>query len=374
MACWMAGIALLAVHAVSLQIQANSSQILGGILEAAKSGLKPVSKKAPGAFGKKKALKQRSAAGPCLLYTEKYCNSAPEMARLWTAFTIDACKTACAGTSGCTHFSSTIKSGDCLMYTECGSQQLYGDGTMGTKTYSMAPCPTPAPTPSPGGSGDPHVVNVRGQHFEVFQLGEHTLVHLPRSAPANETLLDVKVKIAPCNHDLFSWNCKSRFIEDVNISGSLIGEKKSVHFSAGKLIEKQEILTARSGDGKLWHHKHDLHFDLHSSKYGPVRMTATTGKAGTGMKLHLGDAATIFIQSKQSKFKNAGKKDVHWLDVSVRGLQNLGGDIGGLLGLDDHTKAAAVPEECTGLKEKMMQKISSGAPPRTAVQGEAGMA
>merc|ERR1719335_114324 len=69
-----------------------------------------------------------------------------------------------------------------------------------------------------GGEGDPHVTNIKGEHFEVAQLGQHTLLHVPRLAPAQQTLLDVKITISACSHDLFNWQCKSRFIESMNIS------------------------------------------------------------------------------------------------------------------------------------------------------------
>lgn len=278
----------------------------------------------------------------------KYCTSGNIVSVL------DAnCRQRCASDTRCKYYSFWPDSNWCHTSTSCTTVDTQN---LQIKVYEKLDSP-------PGGSGDPHVVNVNGEHFEVFQLGEHTLVHHPRFAPVNETLLDVKVTIAPCNYDLFTWNCNSRFIETVNVSGSLIGEKNSVHFFAGKLTEPMELLTVRTGDGNQWHHERGLQFDLHSSKYGPVRMTATTGKTGTGLKLHVGDAATIFVQSKQNKFKNSGNKDVHWLDVTVRGLQNLGGEIGGLLGLDDHTKASAIPAECIGLKKKMLKKKAATSKP-----------
>jgi len=198
---------------------------------------------------------------------------------------------------------------------------------------------------------DLHVHNIKGEQFEVEQLGKHTLVHVPRFAPADQTLLDVQVTIAPCNYDLYGWQCKSRFIESVNISGLALGEKKSIHLTAGKLTEPPEFLVARTGDGEVRHHQDVLQLEsinLHSSTYGNVTLDALQTDEGHGFKVHLGDTATVHVQSKTHKERT----DVHWLNVNIRGLRFLGDEIGGLLGFDDHSAASEIPEDCPGLQEK----------------------
>lgn len=204
----------------------------------------------------------------------------------------------------------------------------------------------------------------------VEQLGEHTLVHVPRQATASQTLLDVKVTISTCNHDLFNWQCNSRFIESVNISGSLLGDKRSVHITAGKLTEPAKLLTVLTGDGE--EHPHDLGLDLKlgSTKHGSVRLEAVgyaNDESHTGFKLHLGDFAHVFVQRKL----HDEHKDVHWLDVKIQGLRALTDDVGGLLGFDDHTDASAVPKECPGLQKRVEnQKIHEKLSERNIISAE----
>merc|ERR550537_1330458 len=113
---------------------------------------------------------------------------------------------------------------------------------------------------------------------------------MPRRAPPEQTLLDIKVTIATCNHDLFGWQCQSRFIESVNVSGSLLGEKRSVFITAGPLTSPTKSFTAQTGDGQ-WH-QHQLGHDvsLAAGNFGQVELKAVGYKSDErhkGFKLRL---------------------------------------------------------------------------------------
>merc|ERR1719382_2041937 len=80
--------------------------------------------------------------------------------------------------------------------------------------------PTPAP-PTPAfttkATGDPHLVNIRGQHFDVLQPGVHTLLQIPRRANPRNTLLRVE---ATAEH--VGGTCADMYFEAMNITGKWV--------------------------------------------------------------------------------------------------------------------------------------------------------
>ncbi|CAK0812521.1 unnamed protein product, partial [Prorocentrum cordatum] len=69
----------------------------------------------------------------------------------------------------------------------------------------IAPCdprregsadPTPSPTPSSvQGTGDPHLVNIYGEHFDIYQPGAYVPLQVPRGASLDATRLLVKASV-----------------------------------------------------------------------------------------------------------------------------------------------------------------------------------
>ncbi|CAK0851419.1 unnamed protein product [Prorocentrum cordatum] len=56
--------------------------------------------------------------------------------------------------------------------------------------------PTPSPTPSSvQGTGDPHLVNIYGEHFDIYQPGAYVLLQVPRGASLDATRLLVKASV-----------------------------------------------------------------------------------------------------------------------------------------------------------------------------------
>merc|ERR1719356_733328 len=53
------------------------------------------------------------------------------------------------------------------------------------------------------GTGDPHLSNTRGEHFDIYQPGNMALLHVPRSAELARTLLlveaEAKLMGDPCS-------------------------------------------------------------------------------------------------------------------------------------------------------------------------------
>ncbi|CAK0848750.1 unnamed protein product [Prorocentrum cordatum] len=82
---------------------------------------------------------------------------------------------------------------------------------------AAAVLPTPAPTIS--ATGDPHLVNLQGEHFDVNQVGEFTLLRIPEDA-GSPAELELKATVLP-EH---GKPCTT-YITEVEISGTWLGGK-----------------------------------------------------------------------------------------------------------------------------------------------------
>lgn len=189
---------------------------------------------------------------------------------------------------------------------ELGTSRWTHHGTGRTYLPTLTPSPTASPTAAPtaapeaaggsgplsvSGTGDPHLVNVHGQRFDLYQPGVHPLVRIPRSAMRKVALL------VAARATRLGDGCKELYFTEVNITGT---------WSRGR-----QNLTWAAGD-------------------------AAPGRARWRM------------------FRQVGVKVVHghtllgtrYLNVLVRGLNKAHYAIGGLLGEDDHTAAGTPGADC----------------------------
>merc|ERR1719450_1893707 len=88
----------------------------------------------------------------------------------------------------------------------------------------MKKAPTPSPTPSPtsatpsfgamAATGDPHLVNVHGQKFDLYQPGLHTLIRIPKTAAGDKTSFLVQALATRLGD-----GCEDMYFTKVNITG-----------------------------------------------------------------------------------------------------------------------------------------------------------
>jgi len=166
------------------------------------------------------------------------------------------------------------------------------------------PQPTPASTPQSApastpmqtvkATGDPHLQNIHGQHFDLMKPGKHVLIHLPRKAPIANALLHVKGKVkqlgGPCE----------MYFQELNITGKWADRK-------------------RSGG-----------FKFHASKRRRKRDSNL---------LHLGKVAIKVVHGRTTK-------GARYLNFFVKHLSKTGLVVGGLLGEDDHSREAVRSSSC----------------------------
>jgi len=142
------------------------------------------------------------------------------------------------------------------------------------------------------GKGDPHLTNMHGERFDLYQPGVHTLLQIPRRADDFDTLLRVQADARR-----LGGMCADLYFQTVNITGSWSPQDGGFQY------------FAESGpDSKLW------------TRFGEVELKIKRGKTDGG---------------------------IVYLNVFVKHLARVSHSVGGLLGEDDHEAAATPGRDCT---------------------------
>jgi hypothetical protein len=144
-------------------------------------------------------------------------------------------------------------------------------------------------------TGDPHMVNMRGQRFDIMQAGAHVLLRIPRGAVAETSLL-----AAEAYAERSGPACSELYFKSLNLTGRWADELRSGGFQffagAPSAHRRAGWLHIRSVDVKVrW------------------------GRTGDG---------------------------VEYLNLFFRHLGSVGFPVGGLLGEDDHSQAATESPHC----------------------------
>jgi len=167
---------------------------------------------------------------------------------------------------------------------------------------------TSAPTPVPvvigasmgavAGTGDPHLQNIYGERFDLMQAGRHVLVHIPRGARSEGTLLRVDAQA-----ERLGELCADIYFQELNITGKWV----EAHQAGGL---QYRAADAVAGDPK-W------------MQFGKADIKVKHGHTLQGIR---------------------------YLNVYVRHLDRTGFSVGGLLGEDDHSLAVTPPKDCRHLQ------------------------
>lgn len=206
-------------------------------------------------------------------------------------------------------------------------------------------------------TGDPHVVNMRGEKFDIVQLGWHRLLVLPRDSSRSQAQLHVEGRIerlARCGATFMtSIVVTGRWIEEgpgyprsLGFQTDALGLASDHHDIADMASLRVDNKTARSVEefarlvpsGLVQVSRAER--TPHSKTAPRVRVLSVNVSLGGGAKL------TITFMHTRTRAKVAGIGRVNHLDLAVRGLKVSGIPVGGLLGEDDHRSVAMVPSEC----------------------------
>jgi hypothetical protein len=150
-------------------------------------------------------------------------------------------------------------------------------------------------------TGDPHLVNVHGQHFDLMKPGVHVLLHVPFKARPSQVVLHVDA-----DAQRVGGACADTYFMSINITG--------------KWVESRVHALGIAGSG--------------------LSFSAGSGSAHTGTKwMSFGKMMLKVVHGRTSE-------GTAYLNFFVRNLRHAGHLVGGLLGEDDHEDAATVSGAC----------------------------
>jgi hypothetical protein len=254
-------------------------------------------------------------------------------------------------------------------YEGCGASNTvldpYHDLSYGTGGCCLGPPTFPLATPMPTVSarGDPHLVNLQGEHFDVNHGGDFTLLRIPQSVnkPA-EVALDASIRPEherPC----------TTYITEVTLSGSwlngaVVQVRSYLKSRAGNRTDQSfgvRVLESGAPSEAPWEGIEELaQGDRVISKAGLLDgFTVSMSKTQWNSRKGAGGAPTAagqIVFRLQSGFNTESalivvRQDLpgqEHLNLAVRHLFALGrADVGGLLGFDAHSESLeAVTPEC----------------------------
>jgi len=166
--------------------------------------------------------------------------------------------------------------------------------------------------------GDPHVSNMKGEKFDILKSGTRVMVEYPRESSSDPSLL-VTAQIVRADA---KW-CENTFIESVHAHGSMLGS--TVSFTMGKLrspgpfnvkIDQKSMSLSEVV-------KHEVPLPAHGSYLSGDAAQMTLLSQGVSIRVEL---------IKHSHFQ--------FFNLDVGGLSSLPGEVGGLLGMADHSGEA----------------------------------
>ncbi|CAK0883937.1 unnamed protein product [Prorocentrum cordatum] len=194
----------------------------------------------------------------------------------------------------------------------------YGQLCVSESVQATTPGPTLAPTLAPtaaptvssaGATGDPHLQNMFGQRFDLMKPGAHVLINIPRGVRAENALLRVEAEARRMGR-----GCADMYFQTLNVTGQWAeaGQERGYQYDA----------LSGSKESPRW------------LTIGKVEIKVTHGQTESGIR---------------------------YLNFYVKHLGQVGFAVGGLLGEDDFTDAASIPDGC-----KKMTSLHPGAVARAS--------
>jgi len=213
------------------------------------------------------------------------------------------------------------------------------------------PTPTGGPPGPPGppatAQGDPHLQNMRGKKFDVRRPGNHTFLVVPRGAGPDDAQLYVWADVTPLDGKLCKYQT-GLFITELTLTGKWLKPMGgSLRLSTGTKEFNTPATWGLSLGGSPNLSVQDFKRRLRQlpERMGSLRPT-NVEKPNTNknnhvdtmrLQLYLGRShLTVGWAHTQDPMSN-------WLWLNVGGIG--AGNLGGLLGDDDHTWVT-VPEKC----------------------------
>lgn len=207
---------------------------------------------------------------------------------------------------------------------------------------------------------DPHVTNMDGQKFDIYQTGNHTLVRMPRGSEGSDIMFDVVGLItrAPSKNASFAKRCWNTWITKIWMAGGWLEDTGPLEFFTGPgdfaspgtvmmRVGNNPVCTPESCARYVPHIMMQVITPRKALKR-PARINqkVVTRKA----KIRIGPVG-ILIRWAQTLSKDG---PTNHLDIETQHLSYALVEVGGILGHDSHAFAATKPKECRTSKAAFM--------------------
>jgi len=167
------------------------------------------------------------------------------------------------------------------------------------------------------------MVNIRGETFDIWRLGAVELLRIPRDAH-DHPQIHFTANVSSEQETQSGSLCSGRYMTAMRLSGSWFGNQEVyIKLVAGEI---------RVHVGKK---------SLSPLEKVPIGKSLSVSRPSEMLVTVLVGDATINVMHDNAVFKPH-----FYLNTEVRNLDKLGVEIGGILGLDDHTAVAQKPASC----------------------------
>lgn len=181
------------------------------------------------------------------------------------------------------------------------------------------------------------MTNIRGEVFDLWQLGEVQFLRIPFEASRHDAAFVLYAIVENITSDWRSSKCLSPYITRLILSGRSVPDDIHVHVGGPGRVEVRingslvQLDSNRRRVGELFGQPIVLRKPSAANE-----LARRSVRSGIAAEFLLGYASTIQI--------SAGKRH---LNVVAGGLLSFKRHVGGLLGQDDHEQAARRPSSCS---------------------------
>jgi len=183
------------------------------------------------------------------------------------------------------------------------------------------------PPPVVSSSGDPHMINIKGDAFDIYRTGVWEFLRVPREATSNIADFRIMANVSNIGDEVDRCT-KALYINRFTLGGNWLNNQdldvRVLNGAMSVYVGKTRMVASSKP------------FFFGKSPHGLLRLDMQ--RAGF-MTIRIG-SATIALGVDQKPVHN-------YLNLQATGLSNLGYSLGGLLGEDDHSWISMRPAACS---------------------------
>jgi len=177
--------------------------------------------------------------------------------------------------------------------------------------------------------GDPHVVNILGETFDIVSQGEVELVRYPKGADDSSSKLIITASI-----DKLGRKCHDTYMKNITVSGAWL--KEAISFKDDE--DNGNVLVSQGSDAGLAPVEFHRMNESHTVRLDNKRIDFLNPKR---VSLTVAGVTQVVVYTSGRPHQGVGT----YLNVDLQGFTNLEGEVGGLLGQDSHKKELDLAKE-----------------------------